>query len=174
MQKFIDINFFHPLTILCHKCSQTSEVPVEEGFLTQVKASDSHTQPAHLPLTPLFKRTEDALLPSHLGTASTGVHSWPLCTWPELDRDPVAHAETTGFQKEQTYSSLLPFRFFHGEGNGSPLQFSWLENPMDREACWATVHGVAKSRTGLSNLTHSLTEAFPNNFVMYIFAKINF
>ena len=106
MQKFIDINFFHPLSILCHKCCQTSEVPVEEGFLTQVKASDNHTQPAHLPLTPLFKRTEDALLPSHLGTASTGVHSWPLCTWPELDRDPVAHAETTGFRKEQSRLTL--------------------------------------------------------------------
>ena len=32
-----------------------------------------------------------------------------------------------------------------GEGDGNPLQCSWLENPMDREAWWATVHGVAKS-----------------------------
>ena len=34
-----------------------------------------------------------------------------------------------------------------GEGNGNPLQDSCLENPMDRGAWWATVHGVAKSRT---------------------------
>ena len=34
-----------------------------------------------------------------------------------------------------------------GEGNGEPLQYSCLGNPMDREAWWATVHGVAKSRT---------------------------
>ena len=34
-----------------------------------------------------------------------------------------------------------------GEGNGSPLQYSCLENPMDRGAWQATVHGVAKSRT---------------------------
>ena len=33
-----------------------------------------------------------------------------------------------------------------GEGNGNPLQYSCLENPMDRGAWWATVHGVAKSR----------------------------
>ena len=33
-----------------------------------------------------------------------------------------------------------------GEGNGNPLQYSCLENPMDRKAWWATVHGVAKSR----------------------------
>ena len=36
-----------------------------------------------------------------------------------------------------------------GEGNGSPLQYSFLENPMDGGAWRATVHGVAKSRTRL-------------------------
>ena len=34
-----------------------------------------------------------------------------------------------------------------GEGNGNPLQYFCLENPMDGEAWYATVHGVAKSRT---------------------------
>ena len=43
-----------------------------------------------------------------------------------------------------------------GEGNGNPLQYSCLENPMEGEAWWATVHGVAKSRTRLSEFTHSL------------------
>ena len=37
-----------------------------------------------------------------------------------------------------------------GGGNGNPIQYSCLENPMDREACQATVHGVAKSQTQLS------------------------
>ena len=36
---------------------------------------------------------------------------------------------------------------FSGEGNGNPLQYSCLENPMDRGAWWATVHRVAKSWT---------------------------
>ena len=40
-----------------------------------------------------------------------------------------------------------------GEGNGNPLQYSCLENPMDQGARWATVHGVAKSRTRLSDFT---------------------
>ena len=40
-----------------------------------------------------------------------------------------------------------------GEGNGNPLQYSCLENPMDGEEWWATVHGVAKSWTGLSDFT---------------------
>ena len=38
-----------------------------------------------------------------------------------------------------------------GEGSGNPLQYSCLGNPMDRGAWWATVHGVAKSRTRLSD-----------------------
>ena len=40
-----------------------------------------------------------------------------------------------------------------GEGIGNPLQYSCLENPMDGGAWWATVHGVAKSWTSLSDLT---------------------
>ena len=40
-----------------------------------------------------------------------------------------------------------------GEGNGNPLQYSCLVNPMDGGACWATVHGVAKSWTRLSDFT---------------------
>ena len=40
-----------------------------------------------------------------------------------------------------------------GEGNGNPLQYSCLESPMDGGACWATVYGVAKSRTRLSDFT---------------------
>ena len=42
---------------------------------------------------------------------------------------------------------------FPGEGNGDPLQYSFLENPMDRGSCKATVHGVAKSQTQLSDFT---------------------
>ena len=40
-----------------------------------------------------------------------------------------------------------------GEGNGTPLQFSCLENPLYGGAWWATVHGVAQSRTRLSKFT---------------------
>ena len=40
-----------------------------------------------------------------------------------------------------------------GEGNGTPLQYSCLENPVDRGAWWAAVHGVAKSPTRLSDFT---------------------
>ena len=42
---------------------------------------------------------------------------------------------------------------YTGEGNGTPLQYSCLENPMDGGAWWATVHAVTKSQTRLSDLT---------------------
>ena len=41
----------------------------------------------------------------------------------------------------------------NGEGNGTPLQYSCLENPMDGGAWWAAVHGVTKSRERLSDFT---------------------
>ena len=48
---------------------------------------------------------------------------------------------------------ILTPRIFEGEGNGTPLQYSCLENPMDGGAWWAAVRGVVKSRTRLSDFT---------------------
>ena len=55
----------------------------------------------------------------------------------------------------QPNSTLFLWRFIFGirEGNGTPLQYSCLENPMDGRAWWAAVHGVAKSQTRLSDFT---------------------
>ena len=47
-----------------------------------------------------------------------------------------------------------------GEGNGTPLQYSCLENPMDGGAWWAAVHGVGKSRTQLRDFTFIFTFHF--------------
>ena len=44
-----------------------------------------------------------------------------------------------------------------GEGNGTPLQYSCLENPMDGGAWWAAVHGIAKSQTRLKTSLSLLT-----------------
>ena len=46
-----------------------------------------------------------------------------------------------------------------GEGNGNPLQYSCLENPVDRGAWWAAVSGVAQSRTRLTRLSCSSCSA---------------
>ena len=53
-----------------------------------------------------------------------------------------ANAEDTKDMDSIPGSEISP-----GEGNGNPLQYSCLGNPMDRGAWWATVHGVTKSTT---------------------------
>ena len=58
-------------------------------------------------------------------------------------KNPPANAGDVGWIPE---SGISP-----GEGNGNSLQYSCLGNPMDRGAWQATVHGVAKSQTQLSN-----------------------
>ena len=49
--------------------------------------------------------------------------------------------------------SLLVSSIYFVEGNGTPIQYSCLENPMDGGAWWAAVHGVARSQTRLSDFT---------------------
>ena len=51
-----------------------------------------------------------------------------------------------------------------GEGNGNPLQYSCLENPMDGGAWGAAVHGVARSWTGLSDFTFTFTSQVKAEF----------
>ena len=59
------------------------------------------------------------------------------------------------------------------EGNGTPLQYSCLENPMDRGAWWAAVHGVANSLTQLSDFTftfhfHALEQEMAIHFSVLV------
>ena len=56
-------------------------------------------------------------------------------------------------EKKEYKSLLCMFIIYVGEGNGTPLQYSCLENPMDGGAQEAAVHGVTESRTRLSNFT---------------------
>ena len=62
-----------------------------------------------------------------------------------------------GWETRLYFLTRSPFSFclvqWVGEGNGTPLQYSCLENPMDGRAWWAVIHGVAKSRTRLSDFT---------------------
>ena len=51
-----------------------------------------------------------------------------------------------------------------GEGNGNPLQYSCLENPMDGGAWWAIVHGVSKSQTRLSDFTFTFKLKSKGNY----------
>ena len=74
-------------------------------------------------------------------------------------RIPLGYHKSTGFGFPVSYIKLpLATYFTHGnvyvgEGNGNPLQYSCGANPMDGGAWKAAVHGVTRSRTGLSDFT---------------------
>ena len=64
--------------------------------------------------------------------------------------------------------SFISCRQRDGEGNGHPLQYSCLENPMDRGAWWAAVHGVANSQTRLSDFTFTFhSQALENEMATH-------
>ena len=60
-------------------------------------------------------------------------------------------------EQQQKKKDLRWFRVRHGEGDGTPLQYSRLENPRDGGAWWAAVRGVAESWTRLSDFTFTFT-----------------
>ena len=63
---------------------------------------------------------------------------------------------------ERDAGSIPGLKQFPGVGNGNLLQYSCLENPKDREARWATVHGVTKSQTRVKRLSMHIRVFIPN------------
>ena len=73
----------------------------------------------------------------------------PHASWPKnqnIKQKPYCKKFNKDFKKNTPHLSIHIYTYT-GEGNGTPLQYSCLENPMDGGAWWATVHGVAESRT---------------------------
>ena len=77
--------------------------------------------------------------------------SGPITSW-QIDGETMETVADFIFGGHNPWVGMIPWR-----RKRHSLQYSCLENPMDGGAWWATVHGVAKSQTRLSNLTHSLT-----------------
>ena len=76
------------------------------------------------------------------------IHIWRGFPGSSVVKNPLANAGDAG-----DGGSIPRLGRCLGGGNGNPLQYSCLGNPMDRGAWWATVHGVTKSQTRLSDLT---------------------
>ena len=74
---------------------------------------------------------------------------WPLC----VQRVSSSFPQQCCFQINAVLKYLVVFLDANGEGNGNPLQYSCLENPVDRGAWWAAIHRVAQSQTQLKQLS---------------------
>ena len=103
--------------------------------------------------------------PVFLPGESHGQRSW----WASVLR--VAKSQT----QQTTYCSLskcMYITLLHGEGNGSPLQCSCLQNPRDGGAWWAAVYGVAQSRPRLKPLSSSSSNITAITTVTSLCSKI--
>ena len=72
-----------------------------------------------------------------------------MVSWVSGDSERILNSP----DRPSVITRVLPFGEEAGEGNGTPLQYSCLENPMDGGAWWAAVHGVSRSQTRLSDVT---------------------
>ena len=114
-------------------------------FLLQCMKVKSESEVAQS--CPTLSDPMDCSLPcsSVHGIFQARVLEWGAIAFSRARRHPLLYL--------QNHSGTLVVLALFGEGNDTPLQYSCLENPMDGGAWWATVHGVAKSRTGLSDFT---------------------
>ena len=90
-----------------------------------------------------------------------------ILTWSPL----VAQALRKLPAKQETQVQSLDWEDPLDKGNGNPLQYSFLENPMDRGAWLATVYGTTKSWTWLSNThTHTYTHTHTHTYTHTLFS----
>ena len=103
-------------------------------------------------------RVSDAIQPSH--PLSHLLYTW--VEWVKKLKDICPGLASQGAQwwrvhlpVQETQVAVAELGRSPGGGNGNPFQYSCLENPKDRGACRAPVHGVTKSLTRLSTLSHT-------------------
>ena len=94
-----------------------------------------------------------------LGAAAVGKAWGDSCGLTEVRASREAQLAKSPSAMQESWVRFLPGSGrFPGEGNSNPLQYSCLENSMDRGLWHSTVHGVAKSQTRLSNFHFTFTE----------------
>ena len=134
-------------TCICHDCGK------ERKILKSQNLTETHTAQ---------KRERKTAFPDFLliqvVTVYTCPQSWELTAsscvvllarFRKTERQRWGRERVIEREREEKVFSIL------GEGNGNPLQYSCLENPMGGGAWWAAVHGVAQSRTRLKRLSSS-------------------
>ena len=77
------------------------------------------------------------------GSSAHGIFQARVLEWGAIAFSFFIYSEKQIVHQNENINAIMP----NGEGNGTPLQYSCLENPMGRGAWWAAVHGVAKSQT---------------------------
>ena len=114
-------------------------------------------------LSAIGDRGQDAILLTSDAdsTGSGSLLDSILCTFLKGLPRWLSHEETACHSGDTGDRGWIPGSGRHpGVGNGNPLQYSCLENPMDRGAWWATVHRVAKRQTCLKKLSYRMIQSY--------------
>ena len=141
------------------------------GEISESSISLPSVQSVSLLTTVLFPKLLLLLLDDSTGSTSGEVNAWTRSSASSSSSELKGGVLNKSKPKQ---GALFPcFRVYrqYGEGNGTPLQYSCLGNPMDGGAWWAAVHGVAKSQTRLSDFTftfhfHSVKEMATRSSVL--------
>ena len=155
MKSESEINLSRPS--LCDPCSVAHQVPLSMGFSRQEYRSGlpippprDLPNPGTEPRSPALLlpwATREALefkIPVYKSLCLEYSHFSFWLSWWLSGKEPTCQCRWCRFNP---WVRKIP-----GEGNGNPLQYSYLGNPMDRGVWWARVHGVEKSWTQLSDL----------------------
>ena len=101
---------------------------------------------------------EDTLAPVHSKSSPNPCHKFAFSQFPQMALLVKTPPVNSGDRDE---GSILLSGRSPGEGHGNPLQYSYLENPLDRGASWAAIHGVAKSQIWLKQRDmHIISHSF--------------
>ena len=136
-----------PLSQQCHPTISSSDIPVSSCL-------ESFPASGPFQMTQFFASSSQSIgVSASTSVLPVNIQDWFPLGWTGcislLSKGLSRVFSNITVQKHQFLSAQLSF----GEGNGTPLQYSCLENPMDGGAWKAAVHGVAEGRTRLSNFT---------------------
>ena len=121
---------------------------------------------------PLLTCSSSFLLLRLAGDPGIAVHSRPVQVWSQLCFRHFPKTQWPCEFPQPVYSPILcaikgEVMHLIGEGDGTPLQCSCLENPRDRGAWWAAVYGVTQSRTRLTWLSSNTSYKYALNILFY-------
>ena len=147
---------WQPTKLPCPWNSPGKNTGVACHFLLQCMKVKSESE-----VTQLCPTLSDPMECSPPGSSVHGILQARILEWvlspgifPTQGSNPgLPHCRRSLYQLKHQGSPRIRVSLSLGEGNGTPLQYSCLENPIDRGAWWAAVHGVAKSQTRLSDFT---------------------
>ena len=151
--------------------SVKESLPVGLGEISESSISLPSVQSVSLLTTVLFPKLLLLLLDDSTGSTSGEVNAWTRSSASSSSSELKGGVLNKSKPKQGALFPCFGIYRQYGKGDGTPLVYSCLGNPTDRGAWWAAVHGVAKSRTRLSDFTltfhfHSLKEMATHSSVL--------